>query len=84
MSERRLEAIDSEAALRALVVLTAADRAERDPPPRVSTDRLLYEAGLTHAQIGAIVDEKADTSESGSNVLTKGRRRRRKPQGDER
>ena len=82
MSERRLEAIDSEAALRALLVLTAADWAERDPLPRVSTDRLLYEAGLTHAQIGAIVDDKADTvrkrlerSDKGAPASKKGPRR---------
>jgi hypothetical protein len=61
MSDAKLETIDSEMALRALVILAAADRAERDPAPRVATDRLLREAGLSHAQIGMIVDEKADT-----------------------
>jgi len=61
MSEAKLAGIDSEMALRALVILTAADRAERDPKPRAATDRLLREAGLSHAQIGMIVDEKADT-----------------------
>lgn len=61
MSDAKLEGIDSEMALRALVILAAADRAERDPPPRVATDHLLREAGLSHAQIGAIVDKKADT-----------------------
>jgi hypothetical protein len=61
MSDRSLEGIDFEAALRALVVLAAADRAERDPPPRISTDRLLFEVGLTHTQIGAIVGDRADT-----------------------
>jgi hypothetical protein len=61
MNDRKLEGIESESALRALVSLTAADRAERDPPPRVPTDRLPHEAGFSHTQIGVIVDEKADT-----------------------
>jgi hypothetical protein len=61
MSERALDGIEAETALRALVVLAAADRAERDPPPRVPTERLLYEAGLSPLQIGVIVDEKAAT-----------------------
>lgn len=61
MSDAKLAGIDSEMALRALVILTAADRAERDPKPRVATDRLLREAGLSHTQIGMIIDEKADT-----------------------
>jgi len=56
-----LEEIDSGQALRALAVLVAADRAERDPPPAVSTERLLHEAGFTNAQIGVIVNDKADT-----------------------
>jgi hypothetical protein len=61
MSERTLEGIDTETALRALVVLAAAERAERDPSPRVPTERLLYEAGLSPLQIGVIFDEKAAT-----------------------
>jgi len=56
-----LEEIDSGQALRALAVLAAADRAERDPPPTISTERLLHEAGFTNAQIGMIVGDKADT-----------------------
>lgn len=58
---KALESIDTESALRALLVLSAADRAERQPEPKVSTEGLLSEVGLTNAQIGAIVDEKADT-----------------------
>jgi hypothetical protein len=61
MSDPKLEGIDSEMALRALVILAAADRAERDPPPQVATERLLHEAGLSSTQIGTILDEKADT-----------------------
>jgi DNA-directed RNA polymerase specialized sigma24 family protein len=61
MSDAKLGGIDSTQALRALFILVAADRAERSPPPRVPTDRLLREAGLSYAQIGAILDEKAGT-----------------------
>jgi hypothetical protein len=56
-----LEEIDSEAALRALVILRAADRAERESEPRISTETLLHKAGFTNAQIGVIVGEKAGT-----------------------
>jgi hypothetical protein len=61
MSERVLDVIDSEVALRVVAVLAAADRAERNPPPRIPTDRLLREVGLSYAQIGAIFDEKPGT-----------------------
>jgi hypothetical protein len=61
MTGGKLQGIDSEAALRALVVLRAADRAEREPAPRISTEHLLHEAGLSHAQIGVIVGDKSDT-----------------------
>jgi DNA-directed RNA polymerase specialized sigma24 family protein len=56
-----LKDIDGEAALRALVVLRAADRAEREPEPRISTELLLHKAGFSNAQIGDIVGEKSDT-----------------------
>lgn len=61
MIEKLLEDIDSEAALRALVILRAADRAERLPAPKVSTEHLLHQAGFSYAQIGAIVGDKAGT-----------------------
>lgn len=61
MTDRKLEFVDSESALRALAAFAAADRAERDPPSNVSTERLLYEAGFSYAQIGVIVGGKADT-----------------------
>ncbi len=56
-----LELIDTEGALRALAILHAADRAEREPEPRVSTEALLHRAGFSNAQIGEIVGEKSDT-----------------------
>ncbi len=56
-----LEEIDTESALRALMSLQAADRAEREPEARVSTEILLHKAGFSNAQIGAIVGEKPDT-----------------------
>jgi DNA-directed RNA polymerase specialized sigma24 family protein len=56
-----LESIDTEAALRTLAILKAADRAERDPEPRVATEALLQKAGFSNAQIGEIVGEKSDT-----------------------
>lgn len=56
-----LEEIDTESALRVLVILQAADRAERDPEPRVATEALLHKAGFSNAQIGDIVGEKSDT-----------------------
>lgn len=61
MNAQDLKGIDAEAALRALVILRAADRAERDPEPRISTELLLYKAGFSYAQIGDIVGDKADT-----------------------
>ena len=61
MTARGLDGIDAETALQALVVLQAADRAEREPEPRVSTELLLHEVGLSYAQIGVIVGDKADT-----------------------
>jgi hypothetical protein len=56
-----LAEVDSELALRALVILRAAERAEREPAARVSTEALLHKAGFSYAQIGEIVADKADT-----------------------
>lgn len=61
MTDTSLAEIDSEAALRALVVIQAADRAERLPAPKVSTEHLLHGAGFSYAQIGAIVGDRPDT-----------------------
>jgi len=47
-------------ALMGILALLAAERAERNPDPAVSTELVLDEAGLLHGHIAAIVGKKPD------------------------
>jgi DNA-directed RNA polymerase specialized sigma24 family protein len=53
--------IDPDSALRGLLVLIAAERAERDPESRIATEVLLQRAGFSSTEIGSILDQKPDT-----------------------
>jgi len=53
--------VTSDRALLGVLALLAADRAERVPEARISTEALLHKSGFSNAQIGEIVGEKADT-----------------------
>lgn len=50
-----------ERALLGLLALQAADRVERQPEPRVTTEMLLHGAGFTSAEIAAMIGEKSAT-----------------------
>lgn len=52
---------DVDRALFGILALLAADRTEREPEPRIPTELILHEAGFSNGEIGAMIDEKADT-----------------------
>lgn len=51
---------DRDPLLMAILFLLAADRAELHPDAAVPTEILLRVAGMTHADIGEVVDKKPD------------------------
>jgi DNA-directed RNA polymerase specialized sigma24 family protein len=53
--------ITADRALIGVLVLLAADRAERDPEPRISTELILHEVGFSNPEIGSMIDEKPNT-----------------------
>jgi DNA-directed RNA polymerase specialized sigma24 family protein len=54
------DAPSTEPALLGILALLAADRAERDPPPKLPTELVLDAAGLDYRLIAAITDKKPD------------------------
>ena len=54
------EAPPADPALLGMLALLAADRAERDSPPKLSTELVLDAAGLDYRLIAMIVDKKPD------------------------